>query len=55
MRCFSKHTNDGMIEIEYACVDFLVNDFQSMGERKKDLNFYELDEAPKHITPNPRN
>ena len=39
---YGEHLNGGMIEIESRNVDFLKNEFPSIGEIKKDLELYEL-------------
>jgi len=39
---YGQHSNGGMIEIESRNVDFLDDEFPSIGEIKKDLKLYEL-------------
>ena len=41
---YGEHPDGGMTEIESRNVDFLENDFPSIGEVKKDLELYELGE-----------
>ena len=39
---YREHPNGGMTEIESRNVDFLEDEFPSVGEIKKDLDLYEL-------------
>jgi len=39
---YGEHLNGGMTEVESRNVDFLEDEFLSIGEIKKDLEFYEL-------------
>jgi len=39
---YGEHPNGGMTEIESRNVDFLEDEFLSIGETKKDLELYEL-------------
>jgi len=39
---YGEHPNGGMTEIESRNVDFLEDEFPSIGEIKKDLELYEL-------------
>jgi len=39
---YGEHPNGGMIEIESCNVDFLEDEFPSIGEIKKDFKLYEL-------------
>jgi len=39
---FGEHPNGGMTKIDSHNVEFLEDEFSSVGEIKKDLNLYEL-------------
>jgi len=39
---FGEHPNGGMKEVNFRNVDFLEDEFPSIGEVKKDLPLYEL-------------
>lgn len=52
---FSEHHNGGMAKMESLDVDLLESDFSRMGEVKRDLEPYELEEVSKHIASSPHN
>ena len=42
---YGEHPDGGMTEIESRDIDFIENDFPSMSDTKKDLDFYEIEEV----------
>lgn len=48
---YGEHPDGGMTEIESRDVDFLEEDFPSIGEVKKDLKLYELEEPLGDLSP----
>ena len=41
---YGKHPNGGMTEIKSRDIDFIENDFPSIGNANRDLDLYELEE-----------
>lgn len=41
---YGEHLDEGLIEMEFKDMEFIENEFLSIGEIKKDLTLYELQE-----------